>query len=165
MSATARASTALDAAAAALPGLFVAGSGFESIGIPDCVANGRAHRRTAAADYVRMESVTFAKDRVVASIAVLAVQRSLAAARSTGGSRPARRASRAASRRPDVSKLLAEIKAKDKGQLAVSEEDGRFLRLMIASSGAQARARDRRRQRLQRDLDGAWDCARPAAGW
>jgi oxygen-dependent protoporphyrinogen oxidase len=40
---------------AAMPGLFLAGSGFESIGIPDCVANGR---RTggAAADYVRMGS-------------------------------------------------------------------------------------------------------------
>ena len=40
---------------ATLPGLFVAGSGFESIGIPDCVANGR---RTGgvAADYVRMGS-------------------------------------------------------------------------------------------------------------
>jgi predicted O-methyltransferase YrrM len=37
---------------------------------------------------------------------------------------------------PDVAKLLAEIKAKDTGQLAVSEEDGRFLRLMIATSGA-----------------------------
>jgi protoporphyrinogen/coproporphyrinogen III oxidase len=36
-----------------LPGLFVAGSGFESIGIPDCVANGR-RIATAAADYVRM---------------------------------------------------------------------------------------------------------------
>ena len=35
-----------------------------------------------------------------------------------------------------VNKLLAEIKAKDKGQLAVSEEDGRFMRLMIATSGA-----------------------------
>lgn len=33
-------------------------------------------------------------------------------------------------------RLLDEIKANDKGQLAVSEEDGRFLRLMIASSGA-----------------------------
>jgi caffeoyl-CoA O-methyltransferase len=33
-------------------------------------------------------------------------------------------------------KLLNEIKSKDHGQLAVSEEDGRFLRLMIASSGA-----------------------------
>ena len=38
--------------------------------------------------------------------------------------------------RPEVVKLLAEIKKKDTGQLAVSEEDGRFLRLMIASSGA-----------------------------
>jgi len=35
-----------------------------------------------------------------------------------------------------VNKLLAEIKAEDKGQLAVSEEDGRFMRLMIATSGA-----------------------------
>jgi predicted O-methyltransferase YrrM len=35
-----------------------------------------------------------------------------------------------------LTKLLAEIKSKDKGQLAVSEEDGRFMRLMIASSGA-----------------------------
>jgi len=36
----------------------------------------------------------------------------------------------------DVQKLLAEIKSKDKGMLAVSEEDGRFLRVMVASSGA-----------------------------
>src|SRR6478752_9350892 len=42
----------------------------------------------------------------------------------------------AAAQSPEVQKLLAEIKAKDKGMLAVSEEDGRFLRLMIASSGA-----------------------------
>jgi len=35
----------------------------------------------------------------------------------------------------DVQKLLAEIKSKDKGMLAVSEEDGRFLRVMVASSG------------------------------
>src|SRR5215212_2516380 len=37
---------------------------------------------------------------------------------------------------PEVGRLLAEIKGNDKGLLAVSEEDGRFLRLMIASSGA-----------------------------
>src|SRR5215204_61026 len=36
---------------------------------------------------------------------------------------------------PDVNKILADIRAKDKGQLAVSEEDGRFLRLLIASTG------------------------------
>ena len=35
-----------------------------------------------------------------------------------------------------MSRLLAEIKKKDTGQLAVSEEDGRFMRLMIATSGA-----------------------------
>ncbi len=40
---------------ATVPGLFVAGSGFESIGIPDCVANGR-RIGGAAADYVRMGS-------------------------------------------------------------------------------------------------------------
>jgi len=36
---------------------------------------------------------------------------------------------------PELQKILSEIKAKDSGQLAVSEEDGRFLRLMIASKG------------------------------
>ena len=35
---------------------------------------------------------------------------------------------------PDLNKILADIRAKDKGQLAVSEEDGKFLRLMIAST-------------------------------
>jgi predicted O-methyltransferase YrrM len=35
---------------------------------------------------------------------------------------------------PDLNKILTDIRAKDKGQLAVSEEDGRFLRLMIAST-------------------------------
>jgi predicted O-methyltransferase YrrM len=35
---------------------------------------------------------------------------------------------------PDLNKILADIRVKDKGQLAVSEEDGRFLRLMIAST-------------------------------
>ncbi len=35
---------------------------------------------------------------------------------------------------PDLNRILTEIRARDKGQLAVSEEDGRFLRLMIASS-------------------------------
>ena len=35
---------------------------------------------------------------------------------------------------PDLSKILADIRAKDTGQLAVSEEDGRFLRLLLASS-------------------------------
>ena len=37
----------------------------------------------------------------------------------------------------DMQKVLDEIKAKDNGLLAVSEEDGRFLRLMVASKKAQ----------------------------
>ena len=77
-----------------------------------------------------------------------------------------------------MSRLLAEIKAKDKGQLAVSEEDGRFLRLMIASSGAKraleiggasgysaiwigmGAARDRRHARDDRVRPGAREGAR-----
>jgi predicted O-methyltransferase YrrM len=35
---------------------------------------------------------------------------------------------------PDLLKILADIKSRDAGQLAVSEEDGRFLRLLIAST-------------------------------
>jgi len=41
----------------------------------------------------------------------------------------------AAQSQPDVPRLLAEIRSKDSGQLAVSEEDGRFLRVLIASKG------------------------------
>jgi predicted O-methyltransferase YrrM len=37
---------------------------------------------------------------------------------------------------PDVQKVLADIKARDKEQMAVSEEDGRFLRVLIATSKA-----------------------------
>jgi len=37
---------------------------------------------------------------------------------------------------PEIQKLLADIKARDQGQLAVSEEDGRFLRLLVATRGA-----------------------------
>jgi oxygen-dependent protoporphyrinogen oxidase len=46
---------ALRARLAALPGLFVAGSGFDSIGIPDCVADGRS-AAAAASDYVRIRT-------------------------------------------------------------------------------------------------------------
>ncbi|CAN5875308.1 hypothetical protein BH24ACI4_BH24ACI4_12370 [soil metagenome] len=45
-------------------------------------------------------------------------------------------ASRQSASREDVWALLAEIKAQDVGQLAISEEDGRFLRLLIATSGS-----------------------------
>jgi len=46
------------------------------------------------------------------------------------------RPARLAGQSPDQMKVLAAIKAADRDLLAVSEEDGRFLRLMIVASGA-----------------------------
>jgi predicted O-methyltransferase YrrM len=37
---------------------------------------------------------------------------------------------------PEVARLLDEVRGKDTGQLAVSVEDGRFLRLLVAATGA-----------------------------
>jgi predicted O-methyltransferase YrrM len=39
---------------------------------------------------------------------------------------------------PRIERVLASIKAADKGQLAVSEEDGRFLRVLVAARGAKS---------------------------
>jgi caffeoyl-CoA O-methyltransferase len=39
---------------------------------------------------------------------------------------------------PGVEKVLRSIKAADKGQLAVSEEDGRFLRVLVAARNAKS---------------------------
>ena len=39
---------------------------------------------------------------------------------------------------PQLESLLKTIKAADKGQLAVSEEDGRFLRVLVAARGAKS---------------------------
>ena len=37
---------------------------------------------------------------------------------------------------PDLQRVLQQIRTADTGQLSVSEEDGRFLRVMVATSGA-----------------------------
>ncbi len=39
---------------------------------------------------------------------------------------------------PQIESVLKSIKAVDKGQLAVSEEDGRFLRVLVATRGAKS---------------------------
>ena len=39
---------------------------------------------------------------------------------------------------PQIESVLRNIKAADKGQLAVSEEDGRFLRVLVATRGAKS---------------------------
>jgi caffeoyl-CoA O-methyltransferase len=51
--------------------------------------------------------------------------------------RPLAAQSPAAALSPQLTKLLHDIKAVDTDQLAVSEEDGRFLRVLVASSRAQ----------------------------
>ena len=45
-------------------------------------------------------------------------------------------AERSADETTTMTRVLADIKARDTGQLAVSEEDGRFLRVLIAARGA-----------------------------
>jgi len=45
----------IDRRLATIPGLFVAGSGFHAIGIPDCIADGRTSA-IAAADYVKIQT-------------------------------------------------------------------------------------------------------------
>ena len=42
----------------------------------------------------------------------------------------------AAAQPPEVARLLESIKAGDKGQLSVSEEDGRFLRVLVTTTNA-----------------------------
>ena len=61
---------------------------------------------------------------------IIALIFALAAARPLGAQAPTSGLS------PDLARLLHDIKAADTDLLAVSEEDGRFLRVMAASSGA-----------------------------
>ena len=60
----------------------------------------------------------------------------LAAADLSAQTSPKPQAASPASVDPALAKLLASIRAADKGQLAVSEEDGRFLRVLVGSIGA-----------------------------
>src|SRR6476620_10578050 len=39
---------------------------------------------------------------------------------------------------PQIESILKSIRAADKGQLAISEEDGRFLRVLVATKGAKS---------------------------
>ena len=111
-----------------IPGVFVTGSGFRAVGIPDCIADAR-QAATAAAEFTRARRVESGMRLFVwscrfpacASLASLSHQRR----------RPRRR-----SRRDGEG--ARSIKAADKGQLAVSEEDGRFLRVLVAARSAKS---------------------------
>lgn len=68
----------------------------------------------------------------VISCSAPAAENERAASPSTGS---AASATPAISAPPQIDAVLRDIRARDKGQLAVSEEDGRFLRLLVATSG------------------------------
>jgi predicted O-methyltransferase YrrM len=63
---------------------------------------------------------------ICAAVTVAAQPKASASARSAGP----------AGVEPAIAKLLASIRAADKGQLAVSEEDGQFLRLLVGATNA-----------------------------
>ena len=50
----------------------------------------------------------------------------------------ARPAASAPALEPGIARLLAGIRAADRGQLAVSEEDGRFLRVLVGATNAKS---------------------------
>jgi caffeoyl-CoA O-methyltransferase len=66
----------------------------------------------------------------------LAVPCIVAAVLAIGGNALSAQPAPAARVDPAIAKLLAGIRAADKGQLAVSEEDGRFLRVLIGATNA-----------------------------
>ena len=69
-------------------------------------------------------------------LVVLIVALAAAPSMSRGGSQPAQPPRPPSQLTPELSRLLQQIKQVDTGQLAVSEEDGRFLRVMAAASRA-----------------------------
>jgi predicted O-methyltransferase YrrM len=71
--------------------------------------------------------------RISPLVFVMTLTGALLAARQTPAQAPA---PRLVGVPPAIEALLQKIRAADKGQLAVSEEDGKFLRLMVVSSRA-----------------------------
>ncbi len=120
-------------------GFFVAGSGFRAVGIPDCVGDART---------VAAQAVSFVRElarrpdhQVEGDIGrQWGIEDEGLLRNGAPGGNCRRGGARSlvvsvsAQQAPDLHKILADIRAKDNGQLAVSEEDGRFLRLLIASA-------------------------------
>ena len=65
---------------------------------------------------------------------------------------------------PPVDTLLKQIKAADKDLLSVSEEDGRFMRLLVLSSGSK-RALEIGQPAATAPSGSDSACARPADAW
>src|SRR5512140_2041535 len=69
-------------------------------------------------------------------LAVLVAALAVAASVSRGGVQPAQPPRPPSQLPPELTRLLRQIKQVDTGMLAVSEEDGHFLRVMAAASRA-----------------------------
>jgi predicted O-methyltransferase YrrM len=72
----------------------------------------------------------------LAIVAALAINAGAARAARAAGAAGAAAQSASATGSAPLDQLLAAIRKADKGQLAVSEEDGKFLRVLVASTGA-----------------------------
>ena len=136
------------------PGLFVTGSGFRSIGIPDCIADGRkrrrARRRLSPRNHEDGKATKVTKRRVRRSCVFVAnVLWYVAESRDASHTRrlaialfavttTAQQHPSPGALTPQIDAILKSIKAADKGQLAVSEEDGRFMRVLIGLRNAKS---------------------------
>lgn len=67
--------------------------------------------------------------------AAISILLTVISAAATACAAPARPAAPVSVPQADVTGLLQKIKAADQGQLAISEEDGRFLRVLVATKG------------------------------
>ena len=129
----------------AWPGLFLTGSGFRVTGIPDCIEDARDSEKS-----VRYNP-SMKPLRIVALLGAILVALPLPSSSESNVD-------------PAIDKVLKEIRRKDTGQLAVSEEDGRFLRMLIAASGSKRVLEIGAASGTARSGWG-WRCGKPVAGW
>ena len=139
----------IEDALAVLPPVAVCGSGFRAIGIPDVISDARAamdrllralarrleftaHDRPATPPHLccpALQRVRLPRLRLLTRVEL--VQYSGIRRAATTALRTADDVARLPALTPELQQLLTKIREADKGQLAISEEDGRFLRLMV----------------------------------
>lgn len=78
----------------------------------------------------------FSRFRAFTLLATTVLVATVAACTTSGPSRESAPAGARQALTPELRQILADIRVADAGQLAISEEDGRFLRFLVVSSGA-----------------------------
>ncbi len=116
---------AIDRALARHPGLFLTGSGLRGVGIPDCITDARATAQQVT-EWLTARRATLGSRAPFRPVA-LALAFACALLAHPAAQQPV-----------EIGKLLAQIKSADTSLLAVSEEDGRFLRTLVTASNAKA---------------------------